>query len=102
MKTIKEFWKTKPSSWWSWRRQSAPSYRQSARRWPFTALACKWEQEMLVFRIEFTSITFVLSDTRLRPDKVNSFYIDFEVTEPKTSNFFDVENKQYFCITVCT
>lgn len=42
---------------------------------------------MLVFRMGFTGITLVLFDMRLRPDKLNRFYIDFEVTEPKTSNF---------------
>lgn len=87
MKTIKKFWKTKPSSWWSWKRQFAPSYRQSARRLLFIALAYKWQQETLVFRMGFTSITLVLFDITLRPGKTNRFYIDFQVTEPKTSNF---------------
>lgn len=69
MKTIKKFWKTKPSSWWSWKRQFAPSCRQSARRLLFIALAYEWQQEMLVFRMGFTSITLVLFDIILRPDK---------------------------------
>lgn len=85
MKTIKKFWKTKPSSWWSWKRQFAPSYRQSARRLLFIALAYKQQQETLVFRMGFTSITLVLFDITLRPGKMNRFYIDFK--EPKTSNF---------------
>lgn len=87
MKTIRKFWKTKPSSWWSWRRQFAPSYRQSARRLLFTALACKQEGEVLVFRMGFTSVILVLFDITLRPEKVNRFYIDFKATEPKKNNF---------------
>jgi len=57
---------------------------------------------MLVFRMGFTSITQVLFDITLRPDKAIRFYVDFQVTEPKTSNFLMLKNKQYFCITVCT
>lgn len=87
MKTIRKFWKTKRSSWWSWKRQFAPSYRQSARRLPFTAPAYKQEQEGFVFRMDFTSIILVLFDITLRPDEVNRFYIDFKATEPKKSNF---------------
>lgn len=87
MKTIKKCWKTKPSSWWSWKRQFAPSYRQSARRLLFIALAYKQEWEVPVFRMGFTSIILVLLDIILRPDKVNGFYTDFKATEPKKSNF---------------
>lgn len=69
MKTIKKFWKTKPSSWWSWKRPFAPSCKQSARRLLFTALAYEWQLDMLAFRMGFTSITLVLFDIILRPDK---------------------------------
>lgn len=77
MKTIRKFWKTKPSSWWSWKRLCAPSYRQSARKLLCTAPAYKWEQETLVLRMDLTSITLVVFDITLRPDKVNRFDIDF-------------------------